>query len=139
MHLQGKDTYFGSMAALRLTLLVLIAAAPTALAQVTTYHYNNSRTGATLNETILNTSNVNVNTFGKLFSMPVDAEIYAQPLYVPNVAIPQQGTHNVLFVATENNSVYAFDADSPSQTGPLWHVNLGAPMPVASSYPVVAL
>ena len=132
MHLQGQDVYFRSMAAPRFTLLLLIAAASAGLAQVTTYHYDNARTGATLNETILNASNVNVNTFGKLFSLPVDAEIYAQPLYVPNVIIPQQGTHNLLFVATQNNSVYAFDADSASQTGPLWHVNLGAPMPVAT-------
>ncbi|MBV9768587.1 MAG: hypothetical protein JOZ32_03360, partial [Bryobacterales bacterium] len=117
--------------ALRFPLLAL-AITGLALGQVTTYHYNNSRTGATLNETILNTSNVNVNTFGKLFSLPVDGQIYAQPLYVPSVVIPQQGIHNVLYIATQNNSVYAFDADSSSQTAPLWHVNLGPAMPTAA-------
>ncbi len=111
----------------RFAYLLALAALQPALAQVTTYHYNNARTGATLNETALTTSNVNVNTFGKLFSLPVDGQIYAQPLYIPGVVIPQQGTHNVLYVATQNNSVYAYDADSGSQT-PLWQVNLGPAM-----------
>jgi hypothetical protein len=97
------------------------------LGQVTTYHYNNARTGATLNETTLTTSNVNAGNFGKLFSLAVDGQVYAQPLYLPGVAIPQMGTHNVLYVATEHNSVYAFDADAPGN--PLWQVNLGASMP----------
>ena len=92
-------------------------------------HYDNARTGAVLTETILNTSNVHVITFGKLFSLAVDGQIYAQPLYVPAVTIPSQGVHNVVYVATEHNSVYAFDADSASQTTPLWHVNLGPSMP----------
>jgi hypothetical protein len=61
---------------------------------VLTYHYNNARTGANPNETILTPANVNVTHFGKLFSIPVDSGIYAQPLYVPNVSIPSLGTHN---------------------------------------------
>ncbi len=101
--------------------------AASANSQVTTYHYDTARTGAVLNETILTASNVNVNTFGKLFSLPVDGQIYAQPLYIPSVTIPQRGVHNVLYVATENNSVYAFDADSAGS--PLWKVNLGPAMP----------
>ena len=113
-----------------LNLLLLVSASWLAPAQVTTYHYNNARTGATLNETILNTSNVNTNTFGKLFSLFVDGQIYAQPLYVPKVAIPRQGVHNVLYVATEHNSVYAFDADS--QEAPLWQVSLGPSMPATA-------
>src|ERR1700744_2803719 len=91
---------------------------------VLTWHNDISRSGAIATETILTTSNVNTSTFGKLFSLPADGQIYAQPLYVPGVTIPGQGVHNVLYVATMNNSVYAYDADSPS-SAPLWHVNLG--------------
>ena len=89
---------------------------------VTTHHYDNVRTGANLTETILNSSNVNPRQFGMLFSWPVDASVYAQPLYVPNVAIPGKGTHNVVYVATMNDSVYAFDADSNTgiSNSPLW-------------------
>lgn len=94
-----------------------------------THHNDNSRTGANLSETTLNTSNVNVNTFGKLFTRSVDGQIYAQPLYVPNVAIPGQGTHNVVYVATMHDSVYAFDADSATATAPLWRVTMGTPRP----------
>jgi hypothetical protein len=102
---------------------------------VLTRSNNNSRTGANLNETILNTSNVNVSQFGKLFSRPVDGQIYAQPLYVPNVSIPGKGTHNVVYVATQHDSVYAFDVDDPSASTPLWHVSLGASVPSSSFGP----
>ena len=110
-------------------LIAMLAAAGVlpVLGQVTTYHYDNARTGATLSETILTTANVNVSSFGKLFTMAVDGQIYAQPLYVPNVTIPQNGVHNVVYVATEHNSVYAFDANAAGS--PLWHVNFGPPMP----------
>ena len=97
---------------------------------VLTHHNDNSRSGANLSETILNTSNVNVNQFGKLFSWTVDGQIYAQPLYVPNVTIGQT-THNVVYVATMRNNLYAFDADDPSANAPLWQVNLGPPVPIA--------
>ena len=115
-----------------LQLIVIVAAlaggSAAQVVSVTTWHNDNGRTGANPNETILNTSNVNPSSFGKLYSLPVDAQIYAQPLYVPSVAIPGNGVHNVLYVATENNSVYAFDADSSSPQA-LWHVNLGVPVP----------
>lgn len=94
---------------------------------VLTDNYNNARTNANLNETILSTLNVNPNQFGKLFSLPVNGAINAQPLYVQSVAIPNNGTHNVLYVVTHHNDVYAFDADT--QGNPLWHVNLGPSVP----------
>ncbi len=98
---------------------------------VFTYHNNLARTGVNPNETILTPDNVNPKTFGKLFSNPVDGYVYAQPLYVPGVSFPE-GPRNAVYVATENNSVYAFDADSGGS--PLWHVNLsenGTPVPIA--------
>src|SRR5437762_241007 len=91
---------------------VLVASNAWCQTSVWTHHYDNARTGANLSEAQLNTSNVNANQFGKLFSQPVDASIYAQPLYMSNVAIPNRGVHNVVYAATMNDSVYAFDADS---------------------------
>ena len=94
-------------------------------AGVFTQHNDISRTGQNLNESILTPTNVNTATFGKLFSQAVDGYIYAQPLYVPNVTIAG-GTHNVIYVATEGDSVYAFDADSNTGTnsGLLWHASM---------------
>jgi hypothetical protein len=84
------------------------------------------RTGANPLETTLTPANVNSTTFGKLGQLPVDGQVYAQPLYKSNVTIPGQGTHNVIYVATEHDSVYAFDADNFAL---LWHdsfINPGA-------------
>src|SRR5208337_493070 len=95
---------------------VVMAFAGTALAtDVVTYHNDNARTGQNLSETILNLSNVKSSSFGLLFTMPVDGNIDAEPLYLSAVSIPGQGTHNVLYAVTENDSVYAFDADNGSQ------------------------
>src|ERR1700682_2474849 len=82
---------------------------------------DSSRSGANTNETLLTPSNVNKNSFGRLFSFPVDYVVMAQPLYVPNVKIPGQGTHNVVYIVTEMDSVYAIDADTGSQ---LWHASM---------------
>jgi hypothetical protein len=76
-----------------------------------------------VNETILTPTNVSSGQFGKVFSYPVDGSIFAQPLYVANVNIPGQGTHNVVYVVTESDGIYAFDADG-LQTAPLWYVSL---------------
>ncbi len=90
---------------------------------VTTYRNNNGQTGQYPNETILNTSNVNSSHFGKRVSYPVDGQMYAQPLYLPNLTIGGK-VHNVVFAATENDSVYAFDADQTSAVAPLWKTSL---------------
>jgi hypothetical protein len=87
---------------------------------VFTYHNDNGRTGQNLNETVLNTANVNTTQFGKLFSYALDGYVYAQPLYIEGVSIPAQGTHNVVYAATEHDSVYALDADGPTPIV-LWH------------------
>ena len=114
--------------------LALMASAGLLCAQVDvlTANYDNNRTNGNLNETILNLNNVNPTQFGKLYSFPVDGEVYAQPLYAHGLSMPGKGTLNVLYVATMHNSVYAFDADATSGTAPLWHVNLGSPINPAS-------
>ena len=92
---------------------------------VLTYHNDDVRDGVNTNETILTLSNVNMQQFGKKYAYPVDGQMYAQPLYVPN--LPINGLqHNTVFVATENDTVYAFDADGLSNT-PLWKKHLGTP------------
>ena len=89
---------------------------------IATAQYDNARTGANLLETILTPQNVNVGQFGRIAFFPVDGDVYAQPLYVPKLEIPGRGSHNVVFIATEKDSVYAFDADATS-TERLWQVS----------------
>ena len=104
---------------------------------VYTWDNDPGHTGQNLNEVVLNSGNVNSTQFGKLFSLPVDLWLYAQPLYVQGVSIPGQGVHNVVYAATENNSVYAFDADG-LQTTPLWQDIFTNP-PTITAFPSSAV
>lgn len=99
-------------------------------ASVLTQHNDNNRSGGILNETMLTTANVNVTQFGLLGRLPVDGQEYAQPLYVPGVTIAGS-SHNVVYVATMHNTVYAFDADDFSHSTPLWSTNLGPSVPAS--------
>jgi hypothetical protein len=93
-----------------------------------THHNDTYRTGQNNSETALTTGNVNTHQFGKLFSYPVDAQTYAEPLWVPNLTVNGQ-PHNVVYVVTENDSIYAFDADNATlNPNPLWHDSLGTPV-----------
>src|SRR6195256_6888729 len=98
-----------------ITFLILLIFLGTSLASaqdVLTYHNNVARTGLDSKETILTTANVNATSFGKLFTIPVDGKVDAQPLYLSAVTIAGKGTHNLLIVATEHGTIYAFDADT---------------------------
>ena len=120
-------------------LLFVFAGATVSRAQVavTTWHYDNARTGANPNETILTPLNVNSKQFGKLFTQTVDGAVIGQALYLPGVAIPGKGVHNVVYAVTMNDSVYGFDADSATggNASPLWHTNFLTtgvnPVPIA--------
>ena len=109
----------GNVTSSNVTLTVNQQAASTS--SVLTYHNDNLRTGQNVNETILTPANVTSATFGKLFALAVDGQVFAQPLYVPGVTVGTQ-VHNLLFVATEHDSVYAWDADTSSST-PIWQTS----------------
>jgi hypothetical protein len=112
---------------------------------VTTQHNDIGRTGQNASETILTPANVNATSFGKLFTQIVDGVMYAQPLYMQNVTVPTKGTHNVVFAATENDTVYAFDADNNGGVNgvPLWEASLKTPahgaLPGATSVPSIEI
>jgi hypothetical protein len=95
--------------------------APAGAPDIVTYHYDNARTGLNSNELLLSPATVSMSTFGKVGFFTTDGKVDAQPLYLSGVPIPGRGTHNVLYVATEHDTVYAFDADSGTV---LWQVSL---------------
>ena len=109
--------------------LLLLTTSGITLAQapnVLTWRYDSTYQGQNTQETILTPNNVNPNTFGKLFTHSVDGQVYAQPLYVGGLTLGNGTTHNVIFIADEHNSVYAFDADSNGGTNsaPLWQASM---------------
>lgn len=122
-------------ATLLFSLLLPCTAYPQSFPGVLTGQYNNNRSGANLQEALLTPSNVAASTFGLLFTQTVDGDIFAQPLYVPNLTI-NGSVHNVVFVATMNNSVYAFDADSAQAA--LWHTSLGTPVVLGIAYGILS-
>jgi hypothetical protein len=109
-----------------LSALLLLSRPGFSQSNVVTYHYDNARTGLNSQERFLTPANVNQNQFRRLFFQPVDGQIYGQPLYMSNVSIPGKGTHNVVFVTTQGDSVYAFDADDNqgANASYLWHADL---------------
>src|SRR6266849_3701457 len=118
--------------AVALVVFPLICTVALAQTTVTTWHYNNALTSANSTETVLTPSDVNVASFGKLSTKPVDGFIVGQPLYLPGVSIPGLGVHNVVYVATMHDSVYAFDADNAS-TFPLWVTSILAYSPAGAT------
>jgi len=121
-----------TLALVLLSSFALAQKAPAGSVNVLTRQNDNQHTGQNLQETILTPANVNSGSFGKIFSYFVDGQIYAEPLYVQNLTMAQGGVHNVVFVATEYDSIYAFDADSAAlNPKPLWHTNFLNPPSVA--------
>jgi outer membrane protein assembly factor BamB len=110
--------------------LAFLAALPARSANVLTQHNDAARTGANLEETQLTPAKVS-SGFGKLFARHVDGQIYAQPLVVSGIEMPGKGVHNVVYVATMENNVYAFDADDADEERYFWKINLGQPVPHA--------
>jgi uncharacterized protein (TIGR03437 family) len=108
---------------------------------VLTYHNDLSRTGQNLNETILTPARLKSGEFGPLFTNPVDGQVYGQPLYMWGLNVAGKGLHNVVFIVTEHDSVYAFDADSNtgSNSAPLWQVSFLNPAAGITSVPADTL
>jgi len=111
---------FTSLAAIIIFILAVLGASPCAISEdVLTYHNNNGRTGLNSAETTLTLNNVNSTLFGNLFTLSVDGLVDAEPLYLSGVPIAGSGNHNLLIVVTENDTVYAFDADTGAQ---IWKI-----------------
>src|SRR5215467_12447067 len=113
----------------KLILLLLVPLISYAQVNILTANGSNDRTNANLQEAQLNPATVSTATFGRLGVLSVDGQVYSQPLFLSGLSIPGQGPHNVVFVSTMHNSVYAFDADAVSPASLLWQVNLGPSVP----------
>src|ERR1700733_4628247 len=112
----------------KMLLLYLAAGVPVFATDVLTHHNDQARTGAVIDETILSPATLKTQGFGRLFSLIVEGQIYAQPLVVTGLEMPGKGIRNVVFVATMQNMVYAFDAET-GDPAPFWQTFLGSPMP----------
>ena len=113
---------------MRTAALLLSVCSAICATDVLTHHNDNARTGAVTDEIVLSPASLRNQRFGRLFSLMVEGQIYAQPLVVTALEIPGKGRRDVVFVATMRNMVYAFDTE-PGDGSPLWKVNLGVPMP----------
>jgi hypothetical protein len=120
------------LAAVQLGMCVLSAMSAGAQVDVLTQHNDNTRTGVNLRETLLTPQNVTKARFGMLFKRVVDDQLYTQPLIVTGVEVGG-GTHDIVYVTTVNNSVYAFDANDAAAEAPIWHVNFGLPANIHSA------
>src|ERR1700722_5293314 len=118
----ARKTAFVNATCCALLTLAIPFGVPAGAQRVITSQYDNARTGTNLNETTLTPRNVNVQHLGKLFTLHVDGDVYTQPLFLGGVEIPGKGRHDVLFIATEHDSVYAFDAYGNPST-PLWQAS----------------
>jgi len=121
---------------LSLGMCMVLASAAMGQVQVLTEHNDGFRDGANTNETVLTPANVNFSTFGKLFTLSVDGFIVGQPLYLPGVQFPDGSTHNVAYVATQHDSIFAFDADQ--NMAPLWTTSYIDPAAGITSVPISA-
>ena len=122
----SKSSYIHRSAQAVACFLLLSPLTVPAQVDVLTQHNDRERTGTNLQERILAPANVNQKQFGMLFKHVVDDQLYTQPLVATNVKI-EGGWHDVVYVTTVNNSVYAFDANDASAAKPFWHVNFGTP------------
>jgi hypothetical protein len=109
-----------------LTLALTLALPMSGQVDVLTQHNDAARTGTNLHETTLTPASVNQQHFGMLFKHVVDDQVYSQPLVATHIRL-DGGTHDLVYITTVNNSVYAFDANDASATKPIWHVNFGTP------------
>jgi hypothetical protein len=132
----GRATREGrrSMNFAPVTLLCVLSTQVQAQVNILTANGGNDRSNANLREAYLSPATVGPATFGKLTTFPVDAQVYAQPLYVSGLSIPGIGEKNVVFLATMHNTVYAYDADAIAPFSVLWQANLGPAVPASLLY-----
>jgi hypothetical protein len=117
-------TFTGTAGALSHTATLALTVQTPAIPDVTTYHFDNSRDGLNAQETALTPANVSSATFGKVGFFPADGKVDAQPLYLAGLNVNGTAT-NLLYMATEHGSLYAFNADTdPSNVAPLWKTSL---------------